>query len=165
MIIDWLNGRVAWLILHVARGAEIDSVPIPSPPKASSLILRFWSRARDIIEPFKAATLSASIAYPSLQNSIAVYLGPFKSRLSIEPSGYLASRHRPPSSLPPFLLPPSLTPMKSVNKWLYGPTPEEKVRAWQVKLKQQERALDREIQHVRDRLRLPSQLFHCPSLS
>nr|ODN87054.1 charged multivesicular body protein 3 [Cryptococcus depauperatus CBS 7841] len=38
--------------------------------------------------------------------------------------------------------------MKSVNRWLYGPTPEEKVRAWQGKLRQQERQLDREIRNL-----------------
>ncbi|WWD22758.1 hypothetical protein CI109_107251 [Kwoniella shandongensis] len=38
--------------------------------------------------------------------------------------------------------------MKSINKWLYGPTPEEKVKAWQTKLRQQERQLDREIRNL-----------------
>ncbi|WVQ82607.1 hypothetical protein IAT38_004737 [Cryptococcus sp. DSM 104549] len=38
--------------------------------------------------------------------------------------------------------------MKSVNRWLYGPTPEEKVRSWQTKLRQQERSLDREIRNL-----------------
>ncbi|RSH89537.1 Vacuolar protein-sorting-associated protein 24 [Saitozyma podzolica] len=35
--------------------------------------------------------------------------------------------------------------MKSINRFLYGPTPEEKVRGWQQKLRQQERTLDREV--------------------
>lgn len=39
--------------------------------------------------------------------------------------------------------------MKSVNRWLYGPSPEEKVRSWQTKLRQQERQLDKEIRNVR----------------
>ncbi|KAI9634283.1 Snf7-domain-containing protein [Dioszegia hungarica] len=34
--------------------------------------------------------------------------------------------------------------MKSINRWVYGPTPEEKVRAWQQKLRQEERQLERE---------------------
>ncbi|ADV19668.1 charged multivesicular body protein 3 [Cryptococcus gattii Ru294] len=38
--------------------------------------------------------------------------------------------------------------MKSVNRWLYGPTPEEKVRSWQTKLRQQERQLDKEIRNL-----------------
>lgn len=43
--------------------------------------------------------------------------------------------------------------MKSVNRWLYGPTPEEKVRSWQTKLRQQERQLDKEIRNVRPPMR------------
>lgn len=39
--------------------------------------------------------------------------------------------------------------MKSLNRWMYGPSPEEKVRSWQQKLRQQERQLDREIMNVR----------------
>lgn len=38
--------------------------------------------------------------------------------------------------------------MKSINRFLYGPTPEEKVRGWQQKLRQQERTLDREVLNV-----------------
>ncbi|ODN89644.1 charged multivesicular body protein 3 [Cryptococcus wingfieldii CBS 7118] len=38
--------------------------------------------------------------------------------------------------------------MKSINKWIYGPTPEEKVKAWQGKLRTQERQLDREIRNL-----------------
>ncbi|WWC85415.1 uncharacterized protein L201_000278 [Kwoniella dendrophila CBS 6074] len=38
--------------------------------------------------------------------------------------------------------------MKSINRWIYGPTPEEKVRNWQGKLRQQERQLDREIRNL-----------------
>lgn len=38
--------------------------------------------------------------------------------------------------------------MKSLNRWVYGPTPEEKVRAWQQKLRQEERQLEREALNV-----------------
>jgi hypothetical protein len=38
--------------------------------------------------------------------------------------------------------------MQSVNRFLYGPTPEEKVRGWQQKLKTESRVLDREIRQV-----------------
>ncbi|KAF8314755.1 vacuolar sorting protein VPS24 [Clavulina sp. PMI_390] len=37
---------------------------------------------------------------------------------------------------------------KSVNRWFYGPTPEEKVRAWQQKLRQESRQLDREMSRM-----------------
>lgn len=51
--------------------------------------------------------------------------------------------------------------MKSLNKWIYGPTPEEKVRGWQQKLRQQERQLDREIMNVSPGL-YTSSLGHIP---
>lgn len=52
--------------------------------------------------------------------------------------------------------------MKSVNRWLYGPTPEEKVRSWQNKLRQQERQLDKEIRNVRPLMSCANTLFiHC----
>lgn len=38
--------------------------------------------------------------------------------------------------------------MKSVNRWIYGPSPEEKVREWKSKLRQQERQLDREVNNL-----------------
>ncbi|KIO32838.1 hypothetical protein M407DRAFT_241276 [Tulasnella calospora MUT 4182] len=38
--------------------------------------------------------------------------------------------------------------LKSINKALYGPTPEERVRTWQQKLKTQQRGLDREIRQL-----------------
>ncbi|KAG8935491.1 Vacuolar protein-sorting-associated protein 24 [Tulasnella sp. 418] len=38
--------------------------------------------------------------------------------------------------------------LKSINRAIYGPTPEEKVRAWQQKLKAESRALDREIRQL-----------------
>ncbi|EJU06049.1 Snf7-domain-containing protein [Dacryopinax primogenitus] len=38
--------------------------------------------------------------------------------------------------------------MKSINRFLYGPTPEERVRAWQQKLKSEGRQLDREIRQL-----------------
>ncbi|KAF9519072.1 hypothetical protein BS47DRAFT_1337640 [Hydnum rufescens UP504] len=34
---------------------------------------------------------------------------------------------------------------KSINRWINGPTPEEKVRTWQQRLKQESRQLDREM--------------------
>jgi len=43
-----------------------------------------------------------------------------------------------------------------VNRWLYGPTPEEKVRAWQQQLRHESRQLDREmgrIQTAQDKTR------------
>lgn len=39
--------------------------------------------------------------------------------------------------------------MKSINRFIYGPTPEEKVREWQTKLRTEQRQLDREIINVR----------------
>ena len=44
--------------------------------------------------------------------------------------------------------------MQSINRFLYGPTPEERVRQWQSKLRQEQRVLDREMRQVRP-LRLP----------
>lgn len=38
--------------------------------------------------------------------------------------------------------------MKSINRFIYGPSPEEKVREWQRKLRQEERSLEREVLHV-----------------
>jgi len=38
--------------------------------------------------------------------------------------------------------------MKSINRFIYGPTPEEKVREWQTKLRTEQRQLDREILNV-----------------
>ncbi len=38
--------------------------------------------------------------------------------------------------------------MQSLNRFLYGPTPEEKVKAWQNKLRQETRLLDREMRQV-----------------
>lgn len=38
--------------------------------------------------------------------------------------------------------------MKNINKWLYGPTPEERVREWRRKLRQNQREVDREIMNV-----------------
>lgn len=45
---------------------------------------------------------------------------------------------------------------KSVNRWFYGPTPEEKVRAWQQRLRRESRQLDREMGRVRDNPNQPS---------
>ena len=38
--------------------------------------------------------------------------------------------------------------MQSINRFLYGPTPEERVRAWQTKLRAESRTLDREMRQV-----------------
>ncbi|KZT12465.1 vacuolar sorting protein VPS24 [Laetiporus sulphureus 93-53] len=38
--------------------------------------------------------------------------------------------------------------MQSINRFLYGPTPEERVRQWQTKLRQEQRVLDREIRQL-----------------
>ncbi|KAJ7095440.1 vacuolar sorting protein VPS24 [Mycena belliarum] len=38
--------------------------------------------------------------------------------------------------------------MQSINRFLYGPTPEEKVRAWQIKLRTESRLLDREMREL-----------------
>jgi len=38
--------------------------------------------------------------------------------------------------------------MHSINRFLYGPTPEEKVRAWQTKLRAESRQLDREMRQL-----------------
>jgi charged multivesicular body protein 3 len=39
--------------------------------------------------------------------------------------------------------------MQSINRFLYGPTPEDRVREWQAKLRQESRVLDREMRQVR----------------
>ncbi|KZW04230.1 hypothetical protein EXIGLDRAFT_663708 [Exidia glandulosa HHB12029] len=38
--------------------------------------------------------------------------------------------------------------MQSINRFLYGPTPEERVRTWQQKLRAESRQLDREIRQL-----------------
>lgn len=38
--------------------------------------------------------------------------------------------------------------MQSINRFFYGPTPEERVRAWQTKLRAESRQLDREMRQV-----------------
>ncbi|KAH7914173.1 vacuolar sorting protein VPS24 [Hygrophoropsis aurantiaca] len=38
--------------------------------------------------------------------------------------------------------------MQSINRFLYGPTPEEKVRMWQSKLRTESRQLDREMRQL-----------------
>lgn len=40
--------------------------------------------------------------------------------------------------------------MQSINRFFYGPSPEEKVRAWQRRLKSEQRHLEREIRQVRE---------------
>lgn len=41
-----------------------------------------------------------------------------------------------------------LSNMQSVNRFLFGPTPEERVKKWQQQLKTESRALDREIRQL-----------------
>lgn len=50
--------------------------------------------------------------------------------------------------------------MQSINRFLYGPTPEEKIRAWQAKLRAEQRLLDREMRQVSPR----REVGHVPSL-
>ncbi len=38
--------------------------------------------------------------------------------------------------------------MKALNRWMYGPSPEEKVKEWDRRLKTEQRQLDREIRQV-----------------
>ncbi|KAH9938165.1 Snf7-domain-containing protein [Fomitopsis serialis] len=38
--------------------------------------------------------------------------------------------------------------MQTINRFLYGPTPEERVKQWQAKLRQEQRVLDREIRQL-----------------
>lgn len=38
--------------------------------------------------------------------------------------------------------------MQTINRLLYGPTPEERVRTWQSKLRTEQRHLDREMRQV-----------------
>lgn len=38
--------------------------------------------------------------------------------------------------------------MESINRFIYGPTPEQRVREWQAKLRQESRVLDREMRQV-----------------
>ncbi|KAE9410606.1 vacuolar sorting protein Vps24 [Gymnopus androsaceus JB14] len=38
--------------------------------------------------------------------------------------------------------------MQTINRFLYGPTPEEKVRAWQQKLRSESRKLDRDMRQL-----------------
>ena len=55
--------------------------------------------------------------------------------------GHDESRHIPlPSTVP--------MAMESINRILYGPTPEQRVREWQSKLRQESRVLDREMRQV-----------------
>lgn len=39
--------------------------------------------------------------------------------------------------------------LKSINRYIYGPTPEERIKEWDRKLKTEQRMLDREIKQVR----------------
>ncbi|EGO27537.1 hypothetical protein SERLADRAFT_461170 [Serpula lacrymans var. lacrymans S7.9] len=53
--------------------------------------------------------------------------------------------HRLSQAVP---VPPLPHTMQSINRFLYGPTPEEKVRAWQAKLRAESRQLDREMRQL-----------------
>ena len=52
-------------------------------------------------------------------------------------------------SLPPNTHPTEPRQMQTINRFLYGPTPEERIRAWQAKLRAEQRQLDREMRQVR----------------
>lgn len=49
--------------------------------------------------------------------------------------------------------------MQSINRFLYGPTAEEKVKAWQNKLRGEQRHLDREMRQVGSRQHIYSTLW------
>lgn len=38
--------------------------------------------------------------------------------------------------------------LKQINRYVYGPTPEERCKEWERKLKQEQRMLDREVRQV-----------------
>jgi len=38
--------------------------------------------------------------------------------------------------------------IKSLNRYIYGPTPEERIQEWQRKLRGEQRVLDKEIRQV-----------------
>ncbi|KAI0732920.1 vacuolar sorting protein Vps24 [Fomitopsis betulina] len=55
----------------------------------------------------------------------------------------------PPPVTPRWVLTPILPrTMQSINRFIYGPTPEERVRQWQSKLRQEQRVLDREMRQL-----------------
>jgi charged multivesicular body protein 3 len=39
--------------------------------------------------------------------------------------------------------------LKSINRYIYGPTPEERLKEWDRKLRTEQRQLDKEIRQVR----------------
>jgi charged multivesicular body protein 3 len=39
--------------------------------------------------------------------------------------------------------------MQAINRFIYGPTAEEKVRAWRTKLRTKQRELERDMRQVR----------------
>ena len=50
---------------------------------------------------------------------------------------------------------------KTVNRYIYGPTPEERLQEWQHRLRTEQRGLEKEIRQVRIRLHVYS--FHIAS--
>ena len=42
-----------------------------------------------------------------------------------------------------------MSTMDSINRFIWGPTPEQRVREWQAKLRTESRKLDREMHQVR----------------
>ena len=44
-----------------------------------------------------------------------------------------------------------MSTMDSINRFIWGPTPEQRVREWQAKLRAESRKLDREMHQVRAR--------------
>lgn len=62
----------------------------------------------------------------------------------------VAKCHSPLLAIVLVFRPPPLA-MQTINRFLYGPTPEEKVRAWQAKLRSEQRVIEREMRQVRRR--------------
>ena len=69
-------------------------------------------------------------------------------------------RHSPLLAIVLVFRPPPLA-MQTINRFLYGPTPEEKVRAWQVKLRSEQRVIEREMRQVRRRPWSKGLVAHC----
>lgn len=69
-------------------------------------------------------------------------------RVCASPQPSATTRYSPPSKHYAPISSSSLA-MQSINRFLYGPTPEEKVRAWQGKLRAEQRVIEREMRQVR----------------
>lgn len=80
---------------------------------------------------------------------------PSVALMRLRHAGQSASDHSAHLDPRPILLrpPPSIFlkafgHMQTINRFLYGPSAEEKVRAWQTKLRAEQRQLDREMRQV-----------------